>query len=159
MLPVLLFVALSTFTTRPTKVCHLLNISYEGNTNIYTIRFPLTNNAAFVLYWSNIPSPEAAALAKAAATAAVKPVQPAADGTPADGTPATEASAPVEATPTPVEPTPVEPTAEAVASASDAESHSKLIHDLAVLVYANGDERLRARTMLMHIFHHALHDR
>ncbi len=38
-------------------------------------------------------------------------------------------------------------------------AHTQLIHNLAVLIYAHGDDRLRARTMLMHIYHHALHDR
>jgi len=35
----------------------------------------------------------------------------------------------------------------------------EVVHRLATLIYAHGDERLRARTMLMHIYHHALHDR
>jgi translation initiation factor 3 subunit C len=108
---------------------------------------------------------EAAALAKAAATkSAQQPEQPneqandQPNGQPEqNGTPSgTDNNTPS---------TTAEPTASSPSSAlaSDTPSgpspHSQLIHDLAVIVYAHGDERLRARTMLMHIFHHALHDR
>eukprot|EP01111_Echinosteliopsis_oligospora_P003428 TRINITY_DN1543_c0_g1_i1.p1 TRINITY_DN1543_c0_g1~~TRINITY_DN1543_c0_g1_i1.p1 ORF type:complete len:639 (+),score=198.31 TRINITY_DN1543_c0_g1_i1:1006-2922(+) len=38
-------------------------------------------------------------------------------------------------------------------------SNYDLIHNLAVKIYATADDRMRARAMLQHIYHHALHDR
>jgi translation initiation factor 3 subunit C len=101
--------------------------------------------------------------------------QPIANGTATDAThaPATTDTLPspvitndtspspvVDATPSDVTP-PSPATADAVSPSTSTgpSPHAQLIHDLAVLIYAHGDDRLRARAMLMHIFHHALHDR
>lgn len=104
---------------------------------------------------------EAAALAKSAATKSDAPTTE---------TPATTDAAPPAAEATPAaapaaEVTPATPAAPVNEIASSSEvseavkNHTKLIHDLAVIIYAHGDERHRTCAMLMHIFHHALHDR